>query len=657
MSSLFTLNPSGHVVMENVSGDWFRMTVPLEGAPANLFEASDFQSVQCVQTEDGLEWTYGDLVKDGTPYAIRAKVNLHSNNVKKEHTVQLYLENDTDLTIPQVMFPSLNNVGRGLRHDRTHFVLARNSFEAFNVLRMDPDEVTFYDLPLKKFYTYPFSFDFSMKWFDIHDGDIGLSVYSKDLSSDLQGIHIERPSRNSDFLRIDWVSFPNMEAQTSWTSCEYVLHAHEGDWHQGIKPYKRFANAHFPPLQQVKRLVNGLGYMTLWMRELMDTRIVHKTFRDLPAMAEEAKLCGLNEIVLWFAVDKGFGLPLQLHSSMGEREEIERIVNEVKAMGVNLSIFVSCNLIPPDDNRAEWFCENEVGAKIGDNWTYDWKFVPSFKPLINSECYSYYTCPGSKGWREAYDETVRYLNGLGLESICYDQLFVISTCHNPLHSHNPIQLHRLLYDMMKDYKEQARALNPNATFSSEFIADVTSSFQDYTWEWTLYKPYPFKSVFPRNYMNVMVDGSIRKTNQAFMEGFFLNVYPDHGRGKLSDRPDFMAYLQKLAAFKRKWAPFMNEGEYLHTEGLGDDSRSYCRVWRQGDELLLLINNPEDESRQLELVCALNELLPGGATYRIDRFNLEMQHTDQFISTNRLTQSISFAPLELQALVVKPTLYS
>ncbi|GGD89664.1 DUF6259 domain-containing protein [Paenibacillus nasutitermitis] len=646
---------SGQVsLMSNNPEDWFQIALPQKGSPSFRLTAGDFQTIVCEEMNDGMIIHYRNAQKAGRNFDMEAAVHIAPTNGGGIR-VRMTLDNRESCTVPQIQFPCLRRVAEGLDHNKTRFVLARNSFDLFKELSVPAGDTTFYDLKLKKFMTYPFSFDFSMKWFDINDGDNGISVYSEDASADIQGVHLERPARDSLHVNAEWCHFPYSEPGRKWESPAFVVTPHRDGWLEGIKPYKTFANQQFPELETSKLLTSGIGYLTLWMREPFDDSKIYKMYRDIPAAAKEAKRCGLNELVLWFTIDKNFGLPLAFSDMHGSLEEWKEAVRETREIGVNVSVFISCNLIPPHIGDKEWYVLNPSGCSRGDNWTYDWDFTPSFQPMIDSSGYAIYSCPASKSWRAGYEQTVRNFREAGIHSICYDQLFVVDPCFNPEHDHKPGETHNLLYDIMRSYKEEDRAADPHATFSSEFISDVSSSFQDYTWEWHTSEPHPFKYVFPRNYCNIMIDRDTGRAVQGVIEGYMLNVYPDFGRGLLGDHPEVMSFLQKLHSFKGHWDRFFNSGEYKYNEGLDLLAAPHGRVWTYEEETVVFLFNSQSEVLTVRLIPSLQRLLPGKADgeWRIEIYDLDNVLQHSFIYSAADTAELKLDGQELRAIRIYP----
>lgn len=209
------LRSGPYLLMSNAPEDWFQIALPQKGSPSFRLTAGDFQSIACEETNDGMTIRYRNAQKAGRSLDVEAAVYIaHTDGGGIR--ARMTLDNRESCTIPQIQFPCLRKVAAGLDHNKTKFVLARNSFDLFKELSVPAGDTTFYDLKLKKFMTYPFSFDFSMKWFDINDGDNGISVYSEDASADIQGVHLERPARDSLYVNAEWCHFPYTEPGRRW---------------------------------------------------------------------------------------------------------------------------------------------------------------------------------------------------------------------------------------------------------------------------------------------------------------------------------------------------------------------------------------------------------------------------------------------------------
>ena len=92
-----------------------------------------------------------------------------------------------------------------------------------------------------------------------------------------------------------------------------------------------------------KHIRDGLGYRTLWMcqNQPNDPTDAVWRFRDLPALAQEAKDHGLTEMVLW-AWHPGFDASLPApFPHLGTEQELLDAVRECRKIGVNVAPFIS----------------------------------------------------------------------------------------------------------------------------------------------------------------------------------------------------------------------------------------------------------------------------------------------------------------------------
>ena len=92
-----------------------------------------------------------------------------------------------------------------------------------------------------------------------------------------------------------------------------------------------------------KHILEGLGYRTAWMCQYQpnDPSDVVWRFRDLPALAREAREHGLTEMVMWTwqtAFDASLPGPLP---HLGTEQELLEAAKECRRRGVNLAPFIS----------------------------------------------------------------------------------------------------------------------------------------------------------------------------------------------------------------------------------------------------------------------------------------------------------------------------
>jgi len=558
--------------------------------------------------------------------------------------LRLHVANHSPYPIPQVLFPDLDGLTPTGPAAEELLRVGRNrkQLRPYTDMVITDGAASFIDLYRKTYSEYG-GFDFCMKWWDLGNERQGLSVYSEDLTPDVQGLYVEKAAR-ADRLRVSWAHYPHIQPGEEWSSPEFDLYPHPGNWQTGAKPYRAFVREALPAASGSPFLDGTLGFRTIWCSYAYPGRPPVR-FRDLRAVAEDAVAHGLREISLWGWCENYMELPYSLRSELGTAADLADALAACRELGANLSPFISVRGIRPETQPEEWFEHDRLGHKRFQSWSYHPDFVPPFNPPYYDSFVSAMTCPASVGWGQAYLEGARQLAGWGFSSHGFDQTYVNALCYNPEHTHRPQETGRAFLRVLQEGIAIGRSVNPAGTFSGEFFGDLLQTFQQYTWDWFTMDPEvaaPFRFAFPRYRVGFLVDRSSRWLLEAFTHGMYLNFYPDGGEGMIGSDASFSAQVQTLARLRKEFARFFERGEYYGSTPIawaGADQSGgagsglavgalYDGAARQGaaqtraptgalyaadDELLLILTNPHAEPQALRGAVDLShtERMPQG----------------------------------------------
>lgn len=547
--------------------------------------------------------------------------------------------NESAETIVQVFFPNLEGLRPTGPAGEEALRLGRNRklLRPYTDLVITDQAASFLDLYRKTYFEYG-GFDFCMKWFDLGNDQRGLTVYSHDVSADAQGLYVEK-ERDAERVRVAWAHYPYIAPGESWESPEFVLLPHEGNWQVGALPYREFVKQALPPAPSSPYLDGALGLRTVWSSYAYRGRRPIR-FCDLPAVAADAVRHGARDISVWGWCEDYMELPYRLRPELGSEMDLRQAIEQCKALGANLSPFISVRAISPRKAPDEWLEHDAQGYPRLQSWSYHPDFVPVFNPPFSDSYVSAMVCGASAGWREAYLAGAAQLADWGFGSAGFDQTFVISCCFNKAHDHKPQQTGGAFHATLQEGIEIGRRADPDGTFSGEFFGDVLQTYQQYTWDWFTMNPEvaaPFRFVFPRYRIGFLVDRSLRWLIEGFTHGMFLNFFPEGGHGMIGTDEVFSRHVQALAVLRRQYAPFFERGEYygsapvvwagtgrpagdssgLSVGALYDgadrpDATSFkapvAALYAHGDELLLIVANPHAEP--VTAACSIDLIATG-----------------------------------------------
>lgn len=591
----------------------FELALPLEDYATHRLRLDGSQKLPTI-TQRGHQITmvYPALISDQGEYAVEATLRISSLQ-DGSYSLQLTLVNRTPYTIPQVSFPDLDGLApTGAAEDETLW-MGKGRLKPYVEMTVPDGQVSFYDLHRKRYYGYQ-GFNLCMKWCDLGNSQQGLTLFSKDLGPDMQGLHVEKAAE-VDRLRLTWVHYPYIEPGETWISSEFVIYPHRENWLEGARLYKAFIAPVLPPARPSKYLVDTMGVQTYWFPTETFDKELGLRYRDLPKLAEDALKHGVREISLWSWTNCYFEFPYRLNPLLGTEEELMEAVARCREMGVNLAPFVSVRGIRPWTGPEDWFEQDPQGYRRFQSWTYSRNFMPPFNPLYNESMVSAMACPASRGWGEAYVEGMRQLARWGFSSLGFDQIFP-NSCFNKDHDHKPQQTGREFHRYLREAIAEGEKVDPDSTFSGEFSTEVTQTFQQYNWDWysggsgwPVEVFMPWRYVFPRFHLCMLVDRSLRWLLEAFTHGLSINFLPEAGHGLIGDDAEFSAKVQQLAAARRRYSRFFEAGEY-YGSALLEGQYPVAALYEHQSEFLLILTNSRAEAKKVDVRLLLERVAPG-----------------------------------------------
>ncbi len=617
------------------SGGLFEMALPLKDCVSHRIRVDQSQApaISCAGKETVII-KYEKLGSSEGTFPLKVEIRINGG-ATGEFSLRMKVSNQTPTTIPQVIFPNLSGLIPVNKPEKTVLVFGRGKLKPFTDLTSPDETVVFYNLHQQRYYDYP-GWLFCMKWFDLGEDIAGLTLFSKDLTSDAQGLFVEKTEEKRDILRIGWAHYPHLAPGQTWESPEFIIYPHQGTWQRGADLYRQFTDKHLKPAPTTKYLKDAPGLRSVFMTNYpysaakQDPGKANFLFGDLPLIAKDALKYGIKEIVIWFFQKTLFELPSGLDPRFGSEKDLREALEKCRRMGVNVAAFVSSRGIRPESAPEEWFEHDSQGKKHSQFFTYSHDFVPRFNPLYYDLWESAFICPASKGWQKAFLEDCRELNRLGFSSICFDQILAWHLCYNKSHTHKPQETARYLHQTLQKANEEGKKIDPAATFSGELVSDIQQQFQHYSWEWQydwisgygiVVKPADFAAfryVFPRFRVTWLVDRSLRWLHQAFTYGLWINFFPRGGAGYIGEDKEFSREVKRLAGLRKEFSRFFESGDYLGQEVLMGNFDTAC-AFRYQSEGLIIAANPEKKKRAVEIEFPLEELPSSGKRIEVKVF--------------------------------------
>lgn len=442
------------------------------------------------------------------------------------------------------------------------------------------------------------------RWLDLGGLRGGMSLFPRLWGWDPVSKYVLRLSQADNRLRLMCVHPGTVAPGKKWRSAAWVLTPHDGGWAQGIRPYREWVRQNvkreFPVPQHVRE---GLGFRTVWMCQNQESDPADAVwkFSDLPAVAQEAKEHGLDELVAW-STHRPFTLPLPgPYRHLGTEEELVQAAAACRRMGVNFAPFIS--VLQQDRSSAPRYGLAVAGT---GGWTYHTELVPRFNPGYATNLACVQVPVTNTKWQDDVVESCRRLAELGMPSIVWDQYW-------------PVPEEPGMTNLMRRIRTEALKHDPRATFAGEEVSnmEVSAADLDYTWNWRNYVEYQaFVSAFTSPRINININRSVEAVKLGFMGNLYLNVWPGkpdsiNGSDWIGSYPELSKALKQCARLRRQFLRYFVEGTFVgdgvlrqRTDGV------HVAAYVRPDSLLVIALN-RGQQRQLSLDCDLPAWLPSG----------------------------------------------
>lgn len=603
------------------AGSLLRFAVPIKGYAAHWMEPG-LEPSRVEHDGDTVRITFESLRSKHVELPVRVEVE--ATPTDDGLVLRARVRNDSDLDIPQVIFPQVLGLIPRAPEAPFRLQLPGRSMRPFAELSMRPHDLSFLEVPLQE-YIYYGSLDFTMKWLDVGDRVEGLTIYARSPRYTTQGLLVERPDRAAERLNLRWAHYPSLGPGESWDSGDVVLLPHAGDWYAGARAYQRFVADRYP-YRAPKRIREALAIRSIWAA-LRNTPPTFR-FEELPEYAAEVADpdLGIGEVVLWHWWLKN-GYPIVIDERLGTEADLRESLARCREMGVAMSLFVSHHILrDTDETDPDWLHRNKANQAVVWNWTYSSDYVPKF-PVHFAATHSMVKGSAlSSGWRETGLDEYRRIMDLGAESICFDVYYAWGEPNYSASADGPPDAEGdALIEFGKAAREIIQARRPEGSFSGEWPSDLKVPIIDYTWDWRnsydVEASAPFRYVFPQFRLNANVGAHPRGPVVAFMEDALLNIMPGGLKTqRLSDHPSLLELLRNLNRLRRRFLRFFTEGQYHYLEGTSV-SGGQARVYTHGQDVLVIAVNPSDDEADVEVQVDLTTLGCTGIEWSVSSHQL------------------------------------
>ena len=557
---------------------------------------------------------------------VSAEVKLVAAEDGRSVILSCRIVNGSSAPVPQTLFPDLWGLRPVAGAEGTQLRFGNAVIHPFAKPVWPADGTPFYATVGWQVYPaagYMFG-EQSLRWLDWGSLRGGLSAFEKAWGTyDRPSVMTYRSEADPSTLRLVWQHKHPIAPGETWQSQEFWLTPHAGGWAKGIEVYRAYVQQVNPPRAAPRHIREGIGFQTIWMSPDGETDPNHAAFRynDIARVGQDAHQYGIDELVIWFWTPC-FRLPIEFRPELGTEQDFLQGVQEAKSIGVNVAPFVSLHIMLDRLLARYGLKPQERGA---ENWTYHPELIPRFRPYYVGVDTGRGVSDTNPVWQQ---DVMAALGGLiqkGVASFSWDQ-FVYA---EPKNSEKPA-----LVNMVEQLRHQARAQDPESTFSGEAAEDLEqdSTVLDYTWVWGgcgegYVEASPLTNVlrWPRFNCNVTFSPLVAK--QGFADNLYLNLLPKkpdqpNGTALISDVPALASAMKQVAKLRKQFLPYFTEGTLIGDSVLSEPAQGFVRGYQLGNKLLVIVLNDQDQPQIVNLHSDLSLWLPSTNSYKIRSYDTE-----------------------------------
>ena len=477
----------------------------------------------------------------------------------------------------------------------------------------------------------------SMPWYDLYNENEGLYVGSHDTSHQTICLHAERDVA-TNLLLLGVIRYPFTEKGEVWEGAPIVYVPHTGDWHEGSRIYRRWADesGYFKPpaVSDWARSMEG------WLRVILKPHHceINWDYKKIPELYDGAAAAGLNTIFLlgWEAggfarMWPDFVVDNDAKDGLGTEKDLREGIEYVHSKGGRVIMFLSYFLI---DHKSNFYL-NEGGADctIKSVWDEDVPFAETYcgeatyRKLPNPPMPMYGACPGSDLWQKKMIDLAKYCLDLGCDGVLYDLGGLKPyLCFSDKHDHKKPNLAcASKADRFGELREVVKRYGEDKIILMEHIVDCFNQHMDVVHSSRMKAsnlsatPDMYRYTFPEVKLTNREMGQDEEdyranVNYSFIYSLAFDMTIYRCCGDMSDVPNYAAYMKSIIELRRRYAKYLHEGKFIGDDGftivegkarakayMAPDGSVGVALWNtKNEKATLTVKNTRGESFSVQL---------------------------------------------------------
>ena len=448
---------------------------------------------------------------------------------------------------------------------------------------------------------------------NLNDGDDGLSYikYEQRPSPHILVYENALYTREEISLTWSWATGVFIEPGQTWTSCEFGVGVHQGDWHATADRLRQWMQGWWKPCDTPPALREKIGLLHIHTHGFSGEP--YHEFAELPKIAEDAKQFGVSDLMIWDNTASVYLRPDRgdfWEMPRARTKELKQALADVKALGCTVTSFVNWRLAV-EYNRTWEQLKPLVQESLYGVGLFGFPCCSMDGGWYNDpglEMGSHAVCCGADGYLPYARKVLKRTFDLGFDVISVDQASEWNYCLSSQHGHaTPQEAWARTYDWFAEVTRTTRARQPHAYTIAELPDLYNTQHIDLWWNWEWRNAAWANAAVYRYVMPTMIPcWCIDENNRdaiadAFATGSYMAIATKDMTGLLSDAPELAAQVKRLAVLRKATAPFVNHGRFLDNHGLTvEGGKGYVYTSERGLAVTLANSQPKKTTLKVTL---------------------------------------------------------
>jgi hypothetical protein len=432
----------------------------------------------------------------------------------------------------------------------------------------------------------PYPAPASMAWYEWTNEKRGVYFGAYDSRFQAGLLRVARLFDAGGALQFSFSKFLFLRQGETWTSGDYVTSPHPGPWRVGAKKYRRWADSWLQRQQPPEWVRRTQGMLLVILRQQYGDRMW--SYRDLPALYEEARKNGLNTVGLFGWTEAGHDNQYPIYKpdpEMGGEEALRQGLAEIRKRGGDVILYIQGHLMDPTTSFYK-----QTGERLAAKTIWGSPYYEQYNKSFESGLLRHFSrklfapvCPGDSEWEKVMVEGGRQLLAYGPAGLIYDQIGGMAAypCFENGRGERESEAYtagrrRLLAALRTQLKQD----RPDFGFMSEHFTDVYAQYLDIVHgvgggfaHGDQSFPQMSRYTFPETILTQRQQApraDRKQVNFALAYGFRFELevryHADMETIRREEKPHLREYLRKVAGLRERYR-ILTDGAFRDVEGV------------------------------------------------------------------------------------------